>query len=427
MLVKMSDPGSSVKRTNISLAVMTLVVLALSLSACKEAPAPVQPEASVAVDPMVVRVGASQAVNFQTGLVVSADVAEMLESPGRIEANERLLSRIGATVTGRVTQVMAELGDVVRPGQTLAQVSSPELTTAQLSYLRAHANLALAERAVERARQLIQADVIGSAELQRRESELSIARAEQRAAEDQLRLIGLPEVAITRLRNEGSLHSQASVVAKMGGVVIDRKISQGQVVQPGDQLYTVADLSSVWVLGAVPEQAARSVKRGQVVEIEVPAIDRTYSGKVVFVSDTIQPETRTVAIRTEVDNPKRELKPQMLATLRIAGEAKTTAVVPAASVVREQDRDHVFVQVEPQVFRLTPVELGPAIGGQRAVLKGVGIGATIVVEGGFHLNNERTQRLLTESGGKPVQPTNAPTPASPTAPANDAASKGGRS
>lgn len=427
MTVKMSDPGSSEKRPNISLSVLTLVVLALSLSACKEAPAPVPPAASAPVDPMVVRVGAGQAVNFQTGLVVSADVAAMLENPGRIEANERLVSRIGATVTGRVTQVMAELGDVVRPGQTLAQVSSPELTTAQLSYLRAHANLALAERAVERARQLIQADVIGSAELQRRESELSIARAEQRAAEDQLRLIGLPETAIVRLRTEGSLHSQAGVVAKMGGVVIDRKISQGQVVQPGDQLYTVADLSSVWVLGAVPEQAARSVKRGQVVEIEVPAIDRTYSGKVVFVSDTIQPETRTVAIRTEVDNPKRELKPQMLATLRIAGESKTTAVVPASSVVREQDRDHVFVQVEPQVFRLTPVELGHVIGGQRAVLKGVGIGATIVVEGGFHLNNERTQRLLTESGGKPVQPTNAPTPAAPAAPANDAASKGGRS
>lgn len=425
MSVNFSDPRSLVKRPGTGVTVLAMVVVLLGLSACKEAPAPSQPTASAPADPMVVRVGANQAANLQTGLVVSADVSQMLEHPGRIEANERLVSRIGATVTGRVTQVMAELGDVVRPGQTLAQVSSPELTTAQLAYLRAHANLALAERAVERARQLIQADVIGSAELQRRESELSIARAEQRAAQDQLRLIGLPESAIERLRSEGSLHSQASVVAKMGGVVIDRKISQGQVVQPGDQLYTVADLSSVWVLGAVPEQAARSVQRGQVVEIEVPAIDRTYSGKVVFVSDTIQPETRTVAIRTEVDNPRRELKPQMLATLRIAGEAKTTAVVPSTAVVREQDRDHVFVQVEPQVFRLTPVELGPVIAGQRAVLKGVGIGETIVTEGGFHLNNERTQRLLTESGGKPVQP--APAPAPSTSPKSDGGSSGGRS
>jgi len=355
--------------------------------------------APAAVDPMLVRISPEQAANYRIGPVESAEVALVQEHPGRIEANERQLSRIGATVTGRVTQVLADLGDTVRPGQTLAQVSSPELTTSQLAFLRAQANLALAERAVERARQLIQADVIGSAELQRRESELSIARAEQRAAEDQLRLLGLPSGAIERLRSQGSLHSEAGVAARLGGVVIERRVSQGQVVQPGDQLFTVADLSSVWVVGALPEQAARSVQRGQTVEIEVPAIDQTFSGKVVFVSDTIQPETRTVAIRTEVANPQRELKPQMLATLRIAGSKRRVVVVPESAVVREGDRDHVFVQVEPAVFRLTPVELGPVTHKLRPVLKGVADGATLVLDGGFHLNNDRAQRLLTGANG----------------------------
>ncbi|PHM21331.1 MAG: efflux transporter periplasmic adaptor subunit [Curvibacter sp. PD_MW3] len=377
---------------------LAVVAGLLPLAACKDKEAPPAPAATAAVsDPLLVRISPEQAANYKTGPVVLADVTLVQEHPGRIEANERQVSRIGATVTGRVTQVLAELGDAVRPGQTLAQVSSPELTTSQLAYLRASSGLSLAERAVERARQLIQADVIGSAELQRRESELSIARAEKRAAEDQLRLLGLPSAAIERLRTEGSLNSEASVMARQAGVVIDRKVSQGQVVQPGDQLFTVADLSNVWVVGALPEQAARSVQRGQVVEIEVPAIDQKFSGKVVFVSDTIQPETRTVAIRTQVDNARRELKPQMLATLRIAGATHNVPVVPETAVVRENDRDHVFVQVAPNTFRLTQVELGPLTAKLRPVRSGVNAGATIVTEGGFHLNNDRAQRLLTET------------------------------
>lgn len=390
-------PPFTLRRTWLFVAGLAVVAGLMILAGCTdktEANASAAPQ--VVSDPLLVRISPEQAANYKIGPVVLADVALIQEHPGRIEANERLVSRIGATVTGRVTQVLAELGDTVRPGQTLAQVSSPELTTSQLAYLRANSGLSLAERAVERARQLIQADVIGSAELQRRESELSIARAEKRAAEDQLRLLGLPQAAIERLRTEGSLHSEAGVVARLGGVVIERKVSQGQVVQPGDQLFTVADLSSVWVVGALPEQAARSVQRGQVVEIEVPAIDQKFTGQVVFVSDTIQPETRTVAIRTQVDNARRELKPQMLATLRIAGATHNTPVVPETAVVRENDRDHVFVQVAPNSFRLTQVELGPVTAKLRPVLKGLSAGAIIVTDGGFHLNNDRAQRLLTD-------------------------------
>ena len=382
-------------RTSIWMSAMAATGM-LVLTGCNDkAPAPATAVAPVISDPLLVTIAPEQALNYKTGPVATADVAMIQEHPGRIEANERLVTRIGATVTGRVTQVLAELGDTVRPGQTLAQVSSPELTTAQLAYLRASAGQALAERAVERARQLIQADVIGSDELQCRESELSIARAELRAAEDQLRLIGLPASAIERLRSQGSLHSEAAIVARLGGVVIERRVSQGQVVQPGDQLFTVADLSSVWVVGALPEQAARSVQRGQSVEIVVPAIDQKLTGKVVFISDTIEPETRTVAIRTQVDNARRELKPQMLTTLRIAGATRNMVVVPESALVRENDRDHVFVQVAPHTFRLTPVELGHPANQLRPVLKGVSAGAVIVTEGGFHLNNDRAQRLLT--------------------------------
>jgi len=374
----------------------------LALAGCGDKPADKAPaaaasaasDAAATTDPMEVVIQAAMADRFKIDKVARHAVASTLEVSGRIEANERQVTRIGAGVTGRVTSVLAEVGDRVRPGQVLAHVASPELTTAQLTYLRANASTQLAERAVERARQLIQADVIGSAELQRRESELAIARAELRAAGDQLALVGMPREAIAKLRDSGSLYPHTAVVATQSGIVIERKVSQGQVAQPGDPLFTVADLSNVWVVGSLPEQTARNAKAGQSVEITVPAIGKVLSGRVIHVADTVTPETRTVLIRTQVENVDLALKPQMLATMSIAGSTVDTLAVPAVAVVRDNDRDHVFVQRAANRFRLTPVELGPTSDGMRPVLSGLNEGTPIVVEGAFHLNNERKRAEL---------------------------------
>jgi cobalt-zinc-cadmium efflux system membrane fusion protein len=383
------NPASGARSSTLmhSMALAGLLAASLALTACgknEEAAAKAAPAAAAAQeqDPLEVRVTAEMAPNFAVKPVARAQIAPLQEVSGRIEANERQVTRIGAAVTGRVTEVLVEVGDRVRAGQVLARVASPELTTAQLAYLRAHSAATLAERGVERARQLIAADVIGSAELQRRESELSIARAEQRAAGDQL-------------RDKGTLQSHAAVLSTGAGVVIERKVSSGQVAQPGDPLFTVADLATVWVVGAIPEQMASGVRAGQAVEISVPALgERNLSGQIIHVGDTVTPETRTVTIRTQVDNPERDLKPQMLATMRIQGESRELLAVPADAVVRENDRDHVFVQKAENHYRLTPVELGAASGGMRPVVKGVAEGTVIVTTGAFHLNNERKRAEL---------------------------------
>ncbi|KGH27983.1 MULTISPECIES: efflux RND transporter periplasmic adaptor subunit [Comamonas] len=351
------------------------------------------------LDPMEVVVSAEMASNFKTAAVAQAEVASVQEIAGRIEANERKVTRIGAAVTGRVTEVLAETGDRVKTGQTLARVASPELTTAQLAYMRASATATLAERSVERARQLIAADVIGSAELLRRESEVQIARAELRAAGDQLKLMGLSADALSSLRAKGSVAPNAAITASAAGIVIERQVSQGQVAQPGDPLFTVADLSNVWVVGALPEQIARSVQTGQSVQVDVPALGLTVeetpiSGKIIYVGDTVSPETRTVTIRTQVDNKDLALKPQMLATMKIQGAMEKTLAIPALAVVRENDKDHVYVKKAENHYRLTPVELGATSAGLRPLIKGLSEGTQIVVEGAFHLNNERKRAEL---------------------------------
>jgi len=388
----MKTYSHSLQHTMLTLLIGSSAIL---LVACGEEKMTAPTTENVATNPMDVAVPAEMANQFKIEKLAIQEVTPWIEISGRIEANDRLVTRIGASVTGRVTEVLAEVGDRVRPGQALAQVASSELTTAQMGYLRAHSTAAQAERAVERARQLFQADVIGSAELQRRESELAIARAELHAAGDQLKLMGVHSAAIEKLRDQGTLHPLSAVSATLSGVVIERNVSRGQVTQPGDPLFTVADLGNVWVVGALPEQTAGSVQAGQTVDIEVPALsNRQLSGKIVFVGDTVSPETRSVTIRTQVDNGQRDLKPQMLATMRIRGHAQQTLALPAQAIVRENDKDHVFIKLSDNRYRLTPVELGTASGTWRPVLKGLEQGTEIVTDGAFHMNNERKRAEL---------------------------------
>ena len=333
--------------------------------------------------------------HLKIGLPVSLELADRLRVPGRIEPDEEALVRIGANVTGRIVEVNSRLGDEIISGGVLAKISSPEFTEAQLAFLRANSETTLAERASERATQLLLADVIGSAELQRRESELQVLRAEQSAAKDQLRLLGIGSESLNTLKKIGRILPSVEIRSPIEGTVIERKVSVGQVVEPSDQLYTVADLSSVWVVGDVPEQSARGVKIDQHVEVYIPALgDVRLIGRIVFVAETVDPETRTITVRTLVDNEFRALKPAMLARMYITGVQNKKLVIPEGAVVREDNRDHVFIAQGNDRFLLVPVELGEAVGQVRPVLEGLDKDREIVLDGAFHLNNERKRADL---------------------------------
>lgn len=368
---------------------MAAMLAAAVLAGCGKEPDPTA--SSPKLDARDVMIKPEMQSYFASGPLEVAEVSRTVEVAGSIQPDERLVTRIGASVLGRVTNVLAEVGDRVSVGQSLASVASPELTQAQLAYLRASATFSQAERAVERAQVLVKADVIGTAELQRRESEFNIARAELRAAGDQLSLMGMPSSLIESLRKDGVLNPSVGVPATQAGVVIERKVSQGQVATPGDPLFTVADLSRVWVVGQIPEQNARYVRVGQLVEIEVPALrNRKIQGKLAFVGDTISPETRTVTLRTVINNPDRELKPAMLVNMRIQGDPRRMPVVPVDAVVREGDKDHVFVRKSDNLWTLAPVQLDAAVDEKvRPVIDGIKEGTEIIVKGAFHLNNER--------------------------------------
>lgn len=324
-----------------------------------------------------------------------AAVAASLRIPGRIEADETRWAVVGAPTTARIVEMEVIEGQNVKRGQVLATLYSTELSDAQFSFLKAFSQQTLAQRAAERAKQLLAADVIGSAELQRRETELSQSNAEVSALRDQLKVLGMNADEIQKLEKNRVVNSRSEIVAQIDGTVLERRVTIGQVLQPAETAFILADLSSVWLVADVPEQVAGAIALGKLVEAEVPALPgHPIRGKLSFVSATVNPETRTVTTRIDLPNPHRRFKPAMLATVILKDNAENARVIPSSAVVREGNDELVFAQTAPGTFILRPVTLGAEVDGNRVVTAGISPGEKIVLDGAFHLNNERKRMAL---------------------------------
>lgn len=348
-------------------------------------------------DPNVVVVNEDLHKMVTDGKAQVAPFVEELRASGRIDFNELFLSRIGANVTGRVSDILAVPGQMVKQGDVLAKITSTELTQSQLAYLKAKSASQLADQAANRAKILYKEDVIALAELQRREAEASSAKAEFRAANDQLRVQGMDQVSIDRLAKSGVIESINNVIATIPGEIVERKINKGQVVQPADALFTVADLSTLWAISEVPESNSYLIHKGQKASLIIPALrNQEIEGVVAHVDSIVNPQTRTVVVRMELANKEGQIKPGMLATMLIESQPVDKLVVPLGAVVREDNHDHVFVRLDDDTYRMVAVKLGPEGKGFRPVISGLKEGQEIATEGAYHLNTERKRQL---SGG----------------------------
>lgn len=330
--------------------------------------------------------------------IVKADKAEISEAvnvPGRIEVQQSRLTKIGSPVTGRVSDIQVSLGQIVKSGQILAKVNSIELTQTQLTYIKAKQQINLKTKAVERAKLLFEADVISKAEMQRIEAELESVKAEFDATGDQLEILGMTKDAIQKLLSSSAVNSYSDVLSRIAGIVIMKNVNIGEIVQPSDELFSVADLSHLWAVAEVPEQQVAFIQKDQEVTIDIPALDdKRVKGKIIYVGDIVNPETRTVLVRTDIDNLSQMLKPDMLITVTIQSKKVLKLAIPTTAVVRENDRTYVFAQTGPNKFRLREIEIGSRDGNLVSVLSGITTGETIVSDGAFHLNNERKKKEL---------------------------------
>jgi cobalt-zinc-cadmium efflux system membrane fusion protein len=370
-----------------------LVLPLLVTGGCKE-----KPKAAIAAEksnPNEVAVTSALAENLKFGTPEMQDVVGNLQVAAHVETDARRIAHVGSPVKGRILRLLAFEGQSVRPGTTLAMLHSTDLSDTQFALIKAASQQTLAAAGVHRAEQLVKADVIGRAELERREAELLQASTEAASYRTQLHGLGMTEGQIHQLETTRKLSADYPIVTPRGGTVLKRDITIGQVVQPADPAFTIADLSSVWIVANVPEEDAGHLKSGMQVEVRIPALPQEkITGRLSFVSPIVDPATRTVEVRMDLANQRGLLKPDELASMTLTGHTERKLTVPNAAVVREDNQDYVFVQAAEQKYILRSVTLGEEENDRRVVLSGVAEGEKIVTEGAFHLNNQRKQNAV---------------------------------
>ncbi len=387
-----SAPAPS-RRPSLLLAAALLLPTALTVVGCKN-PAPAATAAAPA-DPNEVSVTPALATNLALGTPELREVTGTLRVAARVETDASRIARVGSPVAGRILTLRVLEGQTVRAGTVLATLHSTDLSSTQLALVKAVSQQELAAAATRRAEQLVSSDVIGRAELERRQAELLQATTEAASYRTQLRGLGMSDGQIQQLVTTRRLSADYPMVTPKSGTVLTREVTIGQVVNPADPAFTIADLSTVWVVANVPEEEAGSLKRGMEVIVHLPAQPQEQiHGRLSYVAPIVDPSTRTVQVRINVSNTGGLLKPDELASMTLTGHAEKRLTVPSTAVVRENNKDNIFVQTAPGHFLLREVSLGEEEQDRRIVLNGVDAQERIVTDGAFHLNNQRKQNAI---------------------------------
>ena len=261
--------------------VLFLVVAILHMS-CEskqsDTPKPSPPAATASAEPGILELaeGSTTFAHLQTDRATLRPIRTVLKAQaGKILANENRLAHLSARVPGRIVAVYANFGDRVKEGDRLLLLDSPAFGEAQLEYRKARTMLSVTEKALERAAALLDRGAIGAGEHQRREADYENVRADLHEAEEKLHLLGMTEREIQRLAVKTLPHAEVARVslrAPFSGAVIERNATIGEVVDPNTTLFTVADLSTVWVRADFPEQQAGRLKTGLTIEVRVSAM-----------------------------------------------------------------------------------------------------------------------------------------------------------
>ena len=327
-------------------------------------------------------------IKFEPAKIIP--IKKTLDIPGSIEVKQNLLARIGSPVQGRIIEIKGELGKTVKQGDVLAVINSTELAKQQLAYIKSVQMVELKTKAYERAVLLFDADVVSEAQKLQRKTELSAAKADMEASKDQLFVMGMTVKEIEAIQSETQIDATTNIVAKIDGKIIKKNVNVGQVVDPTEDIFTIAMLNEVWGVAQVPERQIGFLKEGDDLLIDVPAYESKFvEGKITYLGDIVDPVTRTVTIRTEIDNAHGLLKPDMLITMKVSGKKIEKVGVPINAIVSIDDIPNIFVKTGENKFLMRPVTLGIKNKDAVHIDDGLLEGEEVVINGAFHLNNER--------------------------------------
>jgi cobalt-zinc-cadmium efflux system membrane fusion protein len=277
-----------------------------------------------------------------------------------------------------------------------------DFIAAQTARNKAHSQLNLARIVEKRARDLYEGKAAPFKDLQQAEAQLAAAENDMRSTDTafeavriRLRILGRTDEEISKLEQHGALSRVTRITAPIDGTIIARKVGPGQYVRAdsGDALYTIADLSTMWLKAQVFEQDIAFMRIGQEIEVRVSAApNRIFKARISTIGAASDLTTRRVVVRSEIGNPDGALKSEMFASFKIATEeASTTAAVPTEAVIREGDLATVWVETEPMLFKRRVVDTGIQQDGLVQIRRGLNFGELVVARGAIFVDNEWRQ------------------------------------
>ncbi|MBZ0167926.1 MAG: efflux RND transporter periplasmic adaptor subunit [Kofleriaceae bacterium] len=397
----------------------------LTLAACSRAPEqkPAEPASKPEPDKVTISAEAQAKLGFATSRPQRVTPVRVIEATAAIAPDPARVAHIAPLAKGRLERVHVQVGDSVNQGAPLFEYDNIELGEAigdyrsELAELRKdRAHLEHAQRTLERGRLLLEKEAIAAKELHIREAEYGAAEAtvdnrNARIARIKEKLIrfGMTNEQMEGLasRQEGALPRETShtvVRAPIAGIVVELEGAPGEVVGSEKTLLSIADLSRVWTLVDIYEKDLAHVRRGAPVEISLEAYPgEIFYGAIGYVSDLLDPQTRTAKARVEIPNPQRKLKFGMFATVRLqiqvtGGTVKVTAI-PSSAIQQIDGEPSVFVKLDTVTFARRQVKLGFTSGDLVEVAEGLRGDEELVTTGSFSLKSEFLKEQLNQGQG----------------------------
>jgi len=350
----------------------------------------------------------SQNQTIETETVALSPIAAIIPATGKILVPEDRMANIGPVHEGRIVRLYAGKGSNVKKGQKLADLESADIDEAEANYLKALADyenarktsaaeVKLAQATYDRTKMLYEKTITAQKNLQAAEHDLDVAKASGESsvagakatltsARRHLLILGLKDSDIDALANKSSLAAVFSLNSPIAGTVIERNATIGATVGSDTNLFKIIDISRVWIDANVFEKDLERVRGGQEVKVSVPAFPgASFSGRVILVNSVVDPDTRTVKVRTEVPNADGRLKPEMFANVQIITDLhKTSTSIPQSAVLNDGDKTVVFI-AEGNGYKKQQVSVGLQNNDRVEIISGLNAGDKVVVKGNYLL------------------------------------------
>lgn len=340
----------------------------------------------------VVDLQESQLKAVKVEVAAERDFPHQRSAVGSIDFNEELLTQVFAPYQGRIVDLFAKTGDEVRKGDTLFRIDSPDLVQASSTLISAAAVLELSTHNVDRMKMLTAARAAAQKDFEQATSENRAAQGNYRAARDAVRLFGKSEAEIDRIVDERKVDPILVVSSPITGRITARNAAPGLLVQPGVQPapFVVADTSTMWMVANVAESDTPAFNVGQEVQVTVMAYPgRVFTGRISTIASAVDAQTHRMLVRSEVDDPRHELRSGMFANFIInTGAPSRSVAVPVDGVVREGDGTMtVWVTADRRRFKMRSVTVGLLRDGYYEILDGLQPGELVATEGALFLSN----------------------------------------